>query len=420
MPYRITREKSYIIMLVIILSLVGLGFIQYLMLRSNLTVSKEKYDQRIAETLALTGDEIYNRTPFSNLLSAIIRQDTVTFPIGLDSLKSAGSQFYRMYLTDRLTRAGISSTFEFAVKDRINGDIYFSSEQFEQGFQEEGNYKIPIEGIIASDCRCAPYLNIRIVDYNRQFWNNVWWYVIPAIIFLVLLTAGFVLLIRIVREQRFLNEVKNDFINHLTHEIKTPVFASSLSLKILEQKSGPDLMPYIQTARTKIEFVKMNVEKILELASLENSNKVLKLETIETAKLVGESVKNIQELNPEREFIVQSECDCEVLADSYHLKNAVINLLENAIKFSNDRIEIGCEAADSMVRISIRDYGEGIDPELRDDIFKKFFRARNGVPGFGIGLSYVKQVVSMMGGSISIESTPGRGSLFTIHIPKSR
>ncbi len=418
--YRITREKSYIIMLVIIFSLIGLGIIQYLMLKSNLTVSKEKYDQRIAETLAFTGDEISIRTPFTNLLSAIIRQDTVAFPIGLDSLKSAGSKFYRMYLTDRFARAGISSSFEFVVKDRIDDKVYFASENFTQEFQKEGNYKIPIEGIIASDCKCAPYLNIRITDYNRQFWDNVWWYVIPAIIFLLLLTAGFILLIRVVREQRFLNEVKNDFINHLTHEIKTPVFATSLSLKILQQKSDPALLPFVETARKKIDFVKMNVEKILELASLENSSKVLKLEPVNMGDLLRVCVNYMEEVHPEREFRIDSNCERVVQGDAYHLQNALVNLIDNAIKYSSDSIEISCMESGDMVEVSVRDFGEGIEIGIQEDIFKKFYRVKSGVPGFGIGLSYVKQVVSMMGGAVRVESSPGKGSLFTIQLPLTK
>ena len=122
-------DKKTIAVVLLVIALAGLGIVQYAMIRQYYSVSRVNLEQQISATLSATQDENYDRTLLSNLLSAIITKDTISFPVGMDSLQRAGTQFYRMYMTDRFTRSGIPSDFEFAIRDHITMVNYLESEE---------------------------------------------------------------------------------------------------------------------------------------------------------------------------------------------------------------------------------------------------------------------------------------------------
>ena len=416
------KDRTFWAVIIILLSLAILGWLQFTLIRQNLIISREQLDQEVAQTLALTHDEMAVRTPLSNLLAGAVRKDTVSFPVGLDSLTSAATGFYKMFLTDRFQRAGISADFEFALLDALSDSTYLRTDGFEFGYQASGNYKIPMTGYIKYDCGCAPYLNLKISNYRSYVMRGIWWTLIPGLFCILLMGFGFFLLIRLVREQHYLNAMKNDFINHLTHEIKTPLFATRLSLKLLEEKTGPEVHGIINAAREKNDIVAANVEKILELASLESPGQVLELRKIDLSEIVPAVIRTMNS-DGERIHLERMDPGASVLGDEYHIRNSLMNLIDNAFKYSKPGtpVNIRCEIEGDRVLLSVSDQGIGIEGDDTERIFMKFYRADNtSVSGFGLGLSYVRQVIRMMGGEVSVLSTPGKGSVFSIDLPVTR
>lgn len=418
MNRQLFRDRRSLAVVLLVIALCGLGWIQYRILQEYYSLSKDKYDQEVAITLARMGEETYDRALLSNLISAIIREDTVSFPVGLDSLRAAGTQFYRMYITDRFKQAGLSTSFEFAVLDRITNTTYFASSGYSGGVQGLGNYKIPLDGVITRDCGCAPYLNIRFDRLESLLLSGIHPILWPAVGCFLLLLAGFYLLLRILQEQRYLEKVKNDFINNLTHELKTPIFSMSLASKILQTKGSPEMQPYLMHLEKDINQLKDHVEKVLELASMENSNQVVQLDRIQVDEEVQAAISGYVN---NRISLKLAGGDSMVMADPVHLRNAIKNLIDNALKYSKQEVVVSTALEGQYVHITVSDHGNGIDKEYHEVIFEKFYRINNGsnydTKGFGLGLSYVKQVISMMKGSVSVSSNIDGGSIFLIKLP---
>lgn len=425
MNRNIWKDRRLPAVVLIVISLAGLGWVQYRMIYRYYNLSREKYDQRVVTTLSQMGEENYRRTLLSNLISAIVTRDTLSFPVGMDSLRSAGTHFLNMYITDKFRQAGLSDSFEFAVRDRISHQTYLSSKQYKAGSQWLGNYNIPFEGTISQDCRCAPYLNIRFNRLGAIIFDSLGSVLYAAIAFFLILLIGFYLLIRILREQQYLDRVKNEFINNLTHEIKTPVFSLSLATRLMKEKPDYDLGTYLTQVEKQVAHLKENVEKVLELASIENSQQLLQLQTVRLDTLVADTVRDFSLAHSQHLVSTSLEAGMAMVRiDPVHLKNALNNLLDNALKYGGpDKPVLILTSADSrMVKIIVRDQGKGIDKEHQEAVFEKFYRVKNGsqIAGFGLGLSYVKQVVQMMHGSVSLSSTPDQGSSFNIQLPLIR
>ncbi len=420
---RFKLDGKTVAVTILLVSLGALGYIQYLMLSEYYTLSREKFDQQMANTLAQMGDETYERTMLSNLISAIIREDTVSFPVGIDSLRNAGTQFYRMYLTDRFARANLPTRFEFAIIDQLTNTTYLSSKEYAGGIQWIGNYKVPLEGVIARDCGCAPYLNVRFNRIESVLLQGIQPILLPALACFLLLIIGFFLLLRILREQKYLDRVKNDFINNLTHELKTPVFSISLATRLMREKSDGSMDKYLGQVEQDIAHLKGNVEKVLELASIEDRNNLLNEEEVELPAIFQEWRKEYEGHPEEKRVHVQEEVpQAKIKVDRTHFINALNNLVDNALKYGDAEqpAEVTIRKNGSWAVFAVRDYGEGIDKGDQAAIFNKFYRGKNDqarVRGYGLGLSYVRQVIQMMNGSVSVMSAPDKGSIFEIKLP---
>ena len=408
--------------MILVISLGGLLYIQYRMLTAYYSLSREKLDQQIALTLTRTGEETYERTLLSNLISAIVTEDTVSFPIGMDSLRRAGTRFYGMYLEDRFNQEGLPSGFEFAVLDQLTGKTYLASKNYSQEVQWLGNYKLPLEGVITQDCGCAPYLNVRFSGFESILLQGIQPVLLPALACFLLLVLGFYLLLRILREQRYLDRVKNDFINNLTHELKTPVFSISLATRLMKEKKDADMDTYLRRVEQDIEYLKGNVEKVLELASIEDEKSLLQLGKLPIRDFMNRWRNELQgHTESDRIRWESGSEEAVIMADESHLKNALNNLVDNALKYSGNEVEVRLEIHPGHVVWRIHDQGPGIEKIHQEAVFSKFYRVnRQGgqVRGYGLGLSYVRQVIEMMKGTVRLESRPGEGSMFEIKLKR--
>ena len=249
------------------------------------------------------------------------------------------------------------------------------------------------------------------------------------LVFVILLCFGYS--IRTIVRQKKLSEMKNDFINNMTHELKTPISTVSLAVEALNDKE-------IEQSKLRTKYIKVigeenkrlgdQVEKVLQIAAIDRKDYNLKQESTPMNEVVKSAVEHISMQIEQRggriNLIEKAERD-NIQGDQLHLTNIILNLLDNANKYSPEEPHITLRTAsdDEDFILSIHDKGIGMTREQQKHIFEKFYRVPTGdlhnVKGFGLGLAYVQRIVEAHGGSIHVDSEKGKGSKFSITIPLS-
>lgn len=250
--------------------------------------------------------------------------------------------------------------------------------------------------------------------------------------FLLAITGlAFGAIYRNLQQQQQLTELKNDFISNVTHELKTPIATVSVAIEALQSfgvVQSPELTKeYLEISKNELNRLTLLVDKVLKMTTFEHQGLNLKLESVNVAELVDQ-VLNSLKLQFETYKVVASfdrtGQNFVISADKIHLTNVVYNLLDNAIKYSENQPEIKIELQenDSEIKLSVSDKGIGIPSEYQDKIFEKFFRVPTGdthdVKGHGLGLSYVASVIKQHRGTIEVKSEEHKGSTFIITLPK--
>lgn len=252
-------------------------------------------------------------------------------------------------------------------------------------------------------------------------------------VFLISITAlAFWLVYKSLRQQQRLTALKNDFISNITHELKTPIATVSVAIEALRNFNAlqnPQLTKeYLDISQNELNRLTILVDKVLRMSVFEQKEPELQLEPVNMEALVQQITASMRlqfEKHDAQVSIQSSGTDFTLDADRLHLTSVVYNLIDNALKYSPEapRIDINLEQQNGHIRLLVQDNGIGIAPEYRQRIFEKFFRVPTGdvhnVKGYGLGLNYVSSVVQKHGGKIEVESVPGKGSCFTVVLPRT-
>ena len=247
---------------------------------------------------------------------------------------------------------------------------------------------------------------------------------------IVLLVAFFFMYsLVIIFRQKKLSEVKNDFINNMTHELKTPISTISLSSEMLlqgEQTSADKVKKYAGIIYDENKRLEQQVERVLNVAKLDKNELVLNKEKVDLRELLTQLKENFEAFRTEKTSQLKlnlSTTSHILLADRVHLTNVFYNLMDNAVKYSKGDIQISIktEVSPQYITIDFSDKGIGISKDHQKAIFDKFFRVPTGnvhnVKGFGLGLYYVQLIVAGHNGKISVKSNIGEGTTFTLRFP---
>lgn len=224
--------------------------------------------------------------------------------------------------------------------------------------------------------------------------------------------------------------MKNDFINNMTHEFKTPIATISLASDSINNpmiiNNESKVKKFVSIIKEENKRMLNQVEKVLQMAQIEREDIKLKIINLNINELIENAANHARLSVEQRNGVIVTRLNAEnpiIEADQTHMSNIIRNLLDNAEKYSeNDPvIEIQTQNIRNGIQITIKDNGIGISKESQKFIFDKFFRVHTGnrhdVKGFGLGLSYVKTIVDAFGGTIGVNSELGKGSIFTITIP---
>lgn len=428
-----------VITVLILLSLLGLIFFQFLWLKSAKEMKEQQLNQNIIHAVGAASDELVSsKNPF---------------PEGKkpDGLFSDGKlDYFNSTIIDRFSKEEINDIirnafdrnylrkvpFEFAV---VQGDIaadQIQSEQFAKYHLDSANniehisLLTPASGSNLENLTKNEFLIVIVPHQQTIIFRELTWFIIGAIIFTLIITTAFFLTIRALMRQKKLSEIKSDFINNMTHEFKTPLATISLAVDALknEKVSGDKEKTNYFTSIIKEENKRMNkqVETILQAALLDKQEVHLNLKRASAHQLIHSALNNIQLplLEKGGQLITQLSATREtIMADEVHFTNLINSILDNALKYSGEHpvIKVNTSQSGNYLKIRIEDNGIGMSKETLGRIFEKFYRAHTGnihnVKGFGLGLSYVKSMVEAHKGSIKADSTLGKGSSFTIQIP---
>lgn len=327
-----------------------------------------------------------------------------------------------------LSNKGIKADYQFGVYSKARNLVVIEKDpKFRHSLMQEGMYY-----------RLFPANNYAPPDFLVLYFPNQTRYLLLQMggmltvsgLLLLFIIFAFMTVIVAIFKQKKLSQMKNDFINNMTHEFKTPISTVSLACEVLNDKSVPKteefVHSYINIISEENKRLGVMAEKILQTAILEKGQLNLRKETINLHSIIEDVAHKIAIQVEIRDGSINTEfkaADPVVVADKVHITNVINNLLDNANKYSPKKpmILLVTQNQNDGVLISITDNGIGISKANQKKIFDKLYRVPTGdvhnVKGFGLGLSYVKFIVDKHQGKVSVESEPGRGSTFRIWLP---
>lgn len=413
-----------VIVLLITLSVLGIIFIQMSWIRTAINLRKQQREQDIATAINRIKEECYQR------YFAIRGQ----YPTNEESKVFLLRDFSTTYIAEdiddviiaSIKRSGIKEKFEYSIIDIYRNPIVtsknFKNEYYATAIQAQ---LLPENSIFAKET-----LFLHFDENSNYIIRQLGWIIAASIIFTIIIISAFALTVRQMFTQKKLSEIKSDFINNMTHELKTPLATISLAIDALTNEKvihDTEKIRYY-SAMIKDENKRMNkqVEKILQAARIERQEIKLNLQKLNAHDIIHKVADNLSLQIQEREGTLALKLAAHnhvIDADDVHFSNIIFNLLDNAIKYSKERPKIEVETVNQngMLAIRVKDNGIGMNKETQARVFEKFYRAHTGnlhnVKGFGLGLSYVKAIAEAHGGKVKVDSTPGRGSTFTVFFP---
>ncbi|WP_373548353.1 sensor histidine kinase [Haliscomenobacter sp.] len=273
---------------------------------------------------------------------------------------------------------------------------------------------------------------LRVYFPNRTniILSSLWKSAAGTALFAMIILSCFAYTLMVIFQQKKLSEMKTDFINNMTHEFKTPIATISLASDSIVSPmilGNPDkVQRFANIIKQENKRMNSQVEKVLQMALIDKRDFSLKFTEINLHEVIQAAVENITLRVEKREGMVKPSLLAKrsiIEGDLTHVANVINNLLDNAEKYSPDKPEISISTRDvsNGVEVTVQDNGIGISKEARKQIFDKFCRVPTGnlhdVKGFGLGLSYVKAMMTAHKGSVEVKSEPGKGSSFILTFP---
>ncbi len=347
-------------------------------------------------------------------------------PTRRDSFLSFQSYEFKEFANSFITVEEVKLFMDSILKDKnLRFEVYKLKQ--EQNVPENGDAIVAWAGSGRRRFLNDEKIGVAAYGYKPLIFSKL----VPEMAFALLvfsaITAAFWFIYRSLRQQERLAQIKNDFINNITHELKTPITTVGVAIEALSDfdalKNPAQTEEYLDISKKELARLSLLVDNVLKMSIFEQSDVALNREDVDLAELTAQVLDSMKLLFEHHKAAVDFEVAIENVttkADQTHLTSVFYNLIENALKYGGKSIKIGIENSPEAgkIRWKISDDGEGIPPQYLGKIFDKFFRIPKGnvhnVKGHGLGLSYVASVVQKHGGSIGVESKIGVGSTFTL------
>lgn len=328
-------------------------------------------------------------------------------------------------LDEEFGSKGIETNYEFALttkKDRIT-DVKSSN------FERLGKNTYKVQLFKNDEKSSDHFLEVSFPSQRSYLYSKIKSTMVLSVLFTVIIIIVFVSTINQFLKQRQISQIKTDFINNMTHEFKTPIATINLALdsvrnpKIFENPES--VRRYLGVIREENKRMNAQVENVLRISKLDKKEITIQKEPIDVHDLIDDASDHVSLLIDESGGdlkIIKRATRSTVLANDTHFTNVIVNIIENAIKYSPQapQITVETENVKDLILIKVTDKGQGISKSAQKKIFDKFYREHTGdvhnVKGHGLGLAYVKRIIDAHNGEIFVESEKGLGSTFTIKL----
>lgn len=392
----------------------------------------------ISEVNIISGSELRNKdTVFGAVNSSERHRDLHNFFSDTQSLDTMRDM---TQLAKRIIISLNTDTLEISVlNNHIDEQIAAKNFDIDYAyiFKRDGNITQEFNTEIVDDNILKTSSNSAYLPKNSSFdffFTNVTTTLLQRNILGIILSAVLVVavvlclffLLKIINRQKQLAELKNDLISNITHEFKTPISTVKVALEGIEnfnQENDPvKTKNYLQVSNIQLDKLQLMVEKLLETATIDGNNLELNREEVLLMQMLSELVEKHRQLAKNKDLRFSAEQEkVLLLADPFHLENALNNVLDNAVKYGGDTIDIVVSNEDKLVKITISDNGTNLTKTQSEQVFEKFYRVPKGnthdVKGFGIGLYYTKKIIEKHGGSIRLHLN--HQTSFIITLPKN-
>ncbi len=413
------RNTIRLLILLGTLSISGIIAVQAYWVKRAFDLKEQQFRQTVMISLRNVANSIstlYKLSKFDNPVSQLSSDyyvANIRVPLEAELLE--------YYLKEEFKKQNLNTDFEYGIYDcdteKIVYGAYINS-NFEQG-------KITTKPLLKTD-KYLNYFGVRFPSKTSFLASRLDIWLISSLITLIV-TVFFGYAMFVILRQKRLSEVQRDFVNNMTHEFQTPISTIRIATDVLSQakiiEQPERLKKYVQIIRQENNRLKTQVETVLNTARLERGKMEMDIQLQELHSLINEVIEGVQ---AELENCLKIELNASkssIYADRTQLVSLIRNLLENAIKYSKKppSIVIKTENIGETIVFSVSDKGIGIPKESIDKIFNKFYRVPTGnlhnVKGFGLGLSYVNQIIKAHKWQIKVESEVGLGSTFKVIIP---
>jgi len=328
-----------------------------------------------------------------------------------------------------LVNNGVNLPFSYSIVDKQGKVIYNCHKDIKQSEANIQNNIYTQKLFPFEESNKAAYLQVTFPTKQNYILSSMN-LLLPSLALVTIILCIFIVAIIIIFKQKQLNNMKNDFVNNMTHELKTPISSISLASQMLQDPGvgkTPEILKHIsKVIHDETKRLSLQVEKVLQMAIFEKDKSMLKLNELAINSLISDIVNNfslkVTSKGGKITYKLNATNDL-ALVDEVHFTNVIFNLMDNALKYSDKPLLLTIETwneKDNLL-ISIEDNGIGINKEDVKRIFEKFYRVSTGnlhnVKGFGLGLAYVKKIVTEHRGSIKVESELNIGTKFIITIP---
>jgi len=435
------RRAIGTLMLLATLSVIGVVVIQLLWLqqashyrdeqvelnREQAIQLEKQFNDRVVMALTDVTEQILSITKDpTDLFDAVKQERPNYFAVTIND--TVHPYLLEAMLRKEFSRRNIQEDFEYGIYDCFTDSIVY------------GNYvsvdSVHTDSVEHSELqkldKDGHYFGVYFPNRRSTLWEedeNAWMWIFPFVVTLIVFSF-FAYSVWVILRQRKLSEMKNDFIGNMTHELKTPISTIALSSEVISDPAivnEPDrLREYARIIRSENERLRTQVERVLQIGTLDKDKLELKRERVDMHTLAADVAEHFKLQAQERNSRIDVQLKAEayqVNGDRVHLTNALTNLVDNALKYGREGgvVTLISKSKGGELLLSVLDDGIGIRREDIKHIFERFYRVHTGnvhnVKGFGLGLHYVKQIAEAHGGGVSVQSEIGSGSTFTLSLP---
>ncbi|WP_425659321.1 sensor histidine kinase [Tenacibaculum ascidiaceicola] len=429
------------------------------------TVSKKKFSfgsTILEESIKMPSDFVDNDSIIIKrysgkediYFSQIIKSESKDFKPFLDESRNSSFRIYSTWNDEVMEHAFRRSKAVFPINQRISNKELSNTlkEEFaKMNITQDFKYVVYEDGL-ATQLKSG-YFNIQPEDINyplledengnskyklyvkfpnekKNLLSGMMKVLILSLFFIGIIIAAFSTSLYQLIRQKKISEIKTDFINNMTHEFKTPIATINLALDAIKNpkiiSDEEKVKRYVQMIRDENKRMHGQVENVLRISRLEKNQIEMSKDAVDMHDIIEEAIEHIQLLTDDKKGSVTTHFEAistEVLGNQFHLTNVVVNMLENALKYSENapKIDVFTENTNKYFIFKIKDEGIGMSRNAQKYVFDKFYREHKGnihnVKGHGLGLAYVKEIIDSHQGTVYVESEKGKGSTFTVKLP---